>query len=193
MHVEALNWSGMGLAEYAAALGLSPHALRIWRDRLEETGDEMVWRALLHPSARAQLSSAANCARCKYRLTPQEADGRSHRRRFSDEQKRAMVQETEKPGVAVAEVCRRHGIATSLLFRWRVQFGLTARKAPQLATVALDGMANEVPALAALRDLVKPPDGMIAIELGDGRRVFAPAGSNPTAVKRQLAGKEKAS
>jgi len=39
-----------------------------------------------------------------------------------------MVQETEKPGVAVAEVCRRHGIATSLLFRWRVQFGLIARK-----------------------------------------------------------------
>ena len=34
---------------------------------------------------------------------------------------------------------------------------------------------------------------MIAIELGDGRRVFAPAGSNPAAVKRQLAGKEKAS
>jgi transposase-like protein len=61
-------------------------------------------------------------------LTPQEADGRSNRRRFSDEQKRAMVQETEKPGVAVAEVCRRHGIATSLLFRWRVQFGLTAEK-----------------------------------------------------------------
>jgi transposase-like protein len=71
-----------------------------------------------------------------------------------------MVQETEKSGVAVAQVCRRHGIATSLLFRWRVQFGLTARKAPQLATVALtDGAANEVPALTVLRDLVKPPDG----------------------------------
>jgi hypothetical protein len=26
MHVEAMNWSGMGHAEYAAALGLSPHA-----------------------------------------------------------------------------------------------------------------------------------------------------------------------
>ena len=38
MHVEAMNWSGMGLAEYAAALGLSPHALRRWRDRLEESG-----------------------------------------------------------------------------------------------------------------------------------------------------------
>ena len=56
MHVEALNWSGMGLAEYAAALGLSPHALRIWRDRLEDSGNDMDWRSLLHPSARAQLS-----------------------------------------------------------------------------------------------------------------------------------------
>ena len=187
MHVEAMNWSDMGHAEYAAALGLSPHALRIWRDRLEESGDEMDWRSLLHPSARAQLSSAANCTRRKYRLTSQAADGRSNRRRFSDEQKRAMVQETEKPGVAVAQVCRRHGIATSLLFRWRVQFGLTARKAPRLATVALaDGAANEVPALAALRDLVRPPDGMMMIELEDGRRVFAPAGISPAELKRQL-------
>jgi transposase-like protein len=127
-------------------------------------------------------------------LTEQAEDGRSNRRRFSDEQKRAMVQETEKPGVAVAQVCRRPGIATSLLFRWRVQFGLTTRKAPQLVTVALaDGAANEVPALAALRDLVRPPDGLTANELEDGRRVFAPAGSSPAEVKRQLAVKENAS
>lgn len=188
MHVEAMNFSGMGYAEYAAALDLSPHSLRIWRDRLEQSGNEMDWRSLLHPSARAQLSSAANCARCKYRLTPQAVDGRSNRRRFSDEQKRAIVQETEKPGVAVAEICRRHGIATSMVFRWRTQLGLTARKTPQLVTVALaDGAANELPALVALRDLVRPPDGMMAIELENGRRVFAPAGSNPVAVKRQLA------
>ncbi len=116
MHVEAMNWSGMGLAEYAGALGLSPHALRIWRDRLEDSGDEMDWRSLLHPSARAQLCSAANCARHKYRLTPQAVDGRSNRRRFSDEQKRAIVRETEKSGVNVAQVCRRHGIATSMVF-----------------------------------------------------------------------------
>jgi hypothetical protein len=71
MHVEATNFSGMGHAEYAAALDLSPHSLRIWRDRLEQSGNAMDWQSLLHPSARAQLSSAANCARCKYRLTPQ--------------------------------------------------------------------------------------------------------------------------
>ena len=194
MHVEAMNWSGMGHAEYAAALGLSRHALRIWRDRLEESSDEMDWRSLLHPSARAQLSSAANCARRQYRLTPEAMDGRSNRRRFSDEQKRAIVQETEKPGVAVAQVCRRHGIATSMAFRWREEFGLTARKAPQLALVELaEGAEGGPPALAALRDLVRPPDGMVAIDLDDGLRVFAPAGTTSAAVKRHLAGKEKAS
>jgi hypothetical protein len=50
-----------------------------------------------------------------------------------------------------------------------------------------------VPALAALRDLVRPPNGMTTFELEDGRRVFAPAGSSPAEVKRQFAGKEKAS
>jgi len=104
----------------------------------------------------------------------------SRARRLSDEQKRAIVQETEKPGASVAYVCRRHGVATSMVFRWRVDFGLGARKALQLVTVALaDGAANELPALAVLRDLVRPPDGMMAIEVGDGRRVFAPADSSP--------------
>ncbi|WP_352617286.1 transposase [Mesorhizobium sp. M0323] len=75
----------------------------------------MDWRSLLHPSARAQLSSAANCARRKCRFTPDAVDGRSNRRRFSDEQKRPIVQEAEKPGIAVAQVCRRHGVATSMV------------------------------------------------------------------------------
>jgi hypothetical protein len=38
-NVEAMNFSGMGQAEYGAALGLSLHSLRIWRDRLGESGD----------------------------------------------------------------------------------------------------------------------------------------------------------
>ncbi|MER8873775.1 hypothetical protein NKI04_28395 [Mesorhizobium sp. M0814] len=77
--------------------------------------------------------------------------------------------------------------------RWREEFGLNARKAPQLAVVELaDRGENEPPAPAPLRDLVRPPDGMVAIELDDGRRVFAPAGAIAATVKRQLAGKEKA-
>jgi hypothetical protein len=40
MHVEAMNWSGMGHAEFAAALGLSPYSLRTWCDRLAQSGNE---------------------------------------------------------------------------------------------------------------------------------------------------------
>lgn len=56
-----------------------------------------------------------------------------------------------------------------------------------------DGTADELPPLAALRGFVQPPDGMVAIQLDDGRRVFAPAGTTAAAAKRQFAGKEKAS
>ena len=62
----------------------------------------------------------------------------------------------------VAAACR-DGIATSQLFRWRLQFSLTARKTPQLATVILADGVNPVPALSTLRDLVRPPDGMTVI------------------------------
>jgi hypothetical protein len=36
MRVEALNWSGMSVREYAAALLLSPTSLRKWRDRFDD-------------------------------------------------------------------------------------------------------------------------------------------------------------
>jgi len=65
---------------------------------------------------------------------------------------------------------RKHGILTRLLFRWRVQFGVAQRKGAKLAPVALIG---DAPAMLRLRDLVQPPDGMTAVDLPDGRRVFA--------------------
>ncbi|WP_040594374.1 IS66 family insertion sequence element accessory protein TnpA, partial [Mesorhizobium metallidurans] len=58
MHVEAMNWSGMGVREYAAALHLSPYSLRLWRDRLDEGEVEIDWRAHLHPSARPAVSTS---------------------------------------------------------------------------------------------------------------------------------------
>jgi hypothetical protein len=62
MPVQTMNRRRIGLADYAAGLGLSSHALRKWRDRFEDSKAEMDGRSLLHPSAQAQLSSAANCA-----------------------------------------------------------------------------------------------------------------------------------
>jgi len=90
-------------------------------------------------------------------------DGRSKRQRFIDEQKRATVQEKERPGDADGACLPPHGIATSQLFRWRVQFGLIARKTPQLAKVILadgrrDGAASS-PCAAALYRKAAACDG----------------------------------
>jgi len=41
------------------------------------------------------------------------------RRRWSDEEKQAIVAEAAFPGANVSAVARRHGIKPSLLFRWR--------------------------------------------------------------------------
>src|SRR5260370_42092677 len=40
-------------------------------------------------------------------------------RRFTAEQKIEILREADQPGVTVSEVCRRHGLAPSLLYRWR--------------------------------------------------------------------------
>ncbi|MPZ41772.1 MAG: transposase [Rhizobiales bacterium] len=200
MHVEAMNWSGMGVREYAAGLWLSPYSLRKWRDRFEDGEVEIDWRAFLHPSARPQISTGASSA-AKAR-TPEEGltgvpsvdppqDERSNRRSFTDEDKLAIVMETEQPGVSVAEVCRRHGIVTSMVFRWRVQFGFAQKKRAKLAPVAVTGDGDAASSTAVvLRDLLQPSDGMMAVDLPDGRRVFAPEGSDPETVRRHVADRE---
>ena len=48
-----------------------------------------------------------------------EIMGPERRRRWSGEQKAAIVSETYEPGVSVSEVARRYAIAPSQLFQWR--------------------------------------------------------------------------
>jgi len=40
-------------------------------------------------------------------------------RRFTAEQKLSILREAEQPGVTISEVCRRHGLAPSVFYRWR--------------------------------------------------------------------------
>jgi len=53
--------------------------------------------------------------------------------RFSDEQIVAIVRESEREGVTVAQVAKKHGITETTLFRWRKRFGgLDANQAAEL-------------------------------------------------------------
>ena len=60
--------------------------------------------------------------------------GRERRRRYSAEQKFALVDATMQPGMTVSAVARLHGVSPSLLFKWRQlmsQDGRTAVKADE--------------------------------------------------------------
>ena len=184
MHVEAMNWSGIGVREYAAALRLSPYALRKWRDRFDEREVAIDWRAHLHPSARPFVGTSAKEPVPESSLTDAanevpQAPAIPARRFFSDEQKLAIVRETEQSGVTVSGIARKHGIVTGLLFRWRVEFGVAQKKRARLASVALADDEATPPVL-------QPPEGMMAVDLRDGRRVFAPVGSDPDVVRARV-------
>jgi Transposase len=57
-------------------------------------------------------------------IVPPPRDG--HRRAFSEEDKRRIVEETMRPGASLSEVARRCGIAARLLFRWKQELTVAA-------------------------------------------------------------------
>uniref|UniRef100_UPI002916E5CE IS66 family insertion sequence element accessory protein TnpA n=1 Tax=unclassified Bradyrhizobium TaxID=2631580 RepID=UPI002916E5CE len=202
MHVEAMTWSGMSMRAYAKSHGISHHLLGRWRDRIEANEVDIDWRAQLHPSARAQISTSAKGSAketdSKSILTTPAVDdaetpAKSIRRNFTAEEKLAIVLEVERTGKTVSSVARRHRIVTSMLFRWRAELGFGKEKRSKLARVEIANSASDAPSSLVLHDLLQPPDGMMAVELPDGRRVFAPADADPEAVRRHVAAREIAS
>ncbi|MFC5327230.1 transposase [Bradyrhizobium oligotrophicum] len=166
---------------------LSPHSLRKWRDRLAAGEVTIDWRAHLHPSARPPVSTSARNSQPERRLTAAEigdpaAAKTPARRFFSDKERLAISRQTELPGAKVSAVARKHGIVTGLLFRWRAQFGIAQGKRSKPARIVLP---DDMPVARALRDLGRPPEAMLAVELHDARPVFAPADSDPDAVRAQ--------
>ncbi|MBA3895875.1 MAG: transposase [Sphingomonadaceae bacterium] len=200
MHVEAWQWSGLHLRDYTAALRLSPHSLKRWRNLLESEEVVIDWRALLHPSALPLISTNIStrtkemeCAKVLTAAIEAEAEPpkRATRRRYTMEQKIALLLETERHGESVSSVGRAHGIATSVLFRWRDQFGFGKEKPAVLVPVrVVETRSDRSGEPSLLADLLPKPDGMMEVELADGRRVFAPADADPEAVRREVAVRE---
>ena len=94
------------------------------------------------------------------------------RRMRSTAEKRRIVEETLVSGVSVAEVARRHGVNTNLLFNWKDlhRRGLLdqCREPARLAPVTIASSRALMPESA-----VTPytPDGVIEIDLGDQARI----------------------
>jgi transposase-like protein len=121
------------------------------------------------------------------------------RRQYSDQQKLAMVMEAAEPDVTVSMVARRYHVTPPMIFRWRAQFGLdtSPKEHPILATARVvetrsRGRPKQQSAALILPNLLPQPPNTVAVELADGRRVFAPADSDPADVRRYIAQQESA-
>lgn len=108
------------------------------------------------------------------------------RRRWTDDEKLRIVEESQRDGVTLAEVSRRHEISRSMLYDWRYRqkIGLLGCPAPFMRLVPLEGHASPE---------VMPPappsrPAVMTVELGEGCRVTIPADFDMEAAARLLNG-----
>ena len=100
------------------------------------------------------------------------------RRVWSLEQKRAILAEADDPATTASEVARRHGLHSSLLFRWRR--ALLAEQQASAAAAPPTFIPLALPPPAPATTEVPAGSGLIEIELSDGHRVRAAAGADLT-------------
>ena len=98
------------------------------------------------------------------------------RRVWSPEQKRAILAEADDPATTASEVARRHGLHSSLLFRWRRALLAEQQASAAAAPPSFIPLALPPPATAAAN--VPAGSGLIEIELSGGHRVRAAAGAD---------------
>lgn len=103
------------------------------------------------------------------------------RRRWSAEEKQAIVAESAEPNVSIAGIARKHGIGTGQLYAWRHQFLVNyPGKAANFARVEL---LSEPRRLAGP---TSPRSGLIEIVLPGGATVRVDAQVDEQALRRVL-------
>ena len=119
--------------------------------------------------------------------------GLERRRRWSQDDKVRIVEETLAPGAKVTEVARRNGVAASVVFTWRRQARTVERVGPCFAPVhiaaAVTGEENAKPQSEddrRMRSLSTARNGLIEIDLGNRRRIRVDAQVDSEALARVL-------
>ena len=109
------------------------------------------------------------------------------RRRWSDEERRQAVEETRH--LPVSAVARKHGMAKSLLFRWRKEAGLSGKRRQIEGFVPVRITAS--PAISLPLPSVPMPvtheAGSIEIELVGGIKLRVSGTVRPEALRQVIA------
>jgi transposase len=134
---------------------------------------------------------------------PGEILGRvERRRRFSVEQKLAVLSEATAPGANLSEVARRHGLLPAQVYKWRrlAELGVIgvpgASELPSFVAVEIAQDVASLPAPAAAEaKLIATAEaprrrrrkaGLMEIELAGGRRVRVDRDVDAAALERVL-------
>jgi transposase len=118
-------------------------------------------------------------------------DGLERRRRWSQDDKARIVEETLAPGANVTEVARRNGVAASLVFTCRREARTVAMPlfAPAQIAPAAEPDNSTKPLIeddGRMRPVSSARHGLIEIELGNRRHVRVDAQVDPEALARVL-------
>ena len=118
---------------------------------------------------------------------------RERHRRWLPEERLRIVQETLRPGVVIAEVARRHGIGTGLLYTWRKEMLATAM-AGLVPVQVQPGAASDTPAPVSAPTSppaspvrLKSASGRIEVEFPNGVRMRVDGGVDETVLRGVLA------
>lgn len=112
------------------------------------------------------------------------------RRRWSDDERRRAVEETQY--LPVSAVARKHGMAKSLLFRWRKEAGLTGKRGHVAGFVPV--RIEATPAISVVVPLTPAPVthevGSIEIELVGGIKLRVSGTVRSEALRQVIAALE---
>jgi transposase-like protein len=80
-----------------------------------------------------------------------------HRRKFSDADKRRILEEAAEPDASVAQIARRYGIARRVLCRWKQELG----PGPLFVAVQITDADAPSGMAAADEERVVPPENSV--------------------------------
>ena len=112
------------------------------------------------------------------------------RRRWSHEEKLAIVSQASGVSVNVSAVARRHGIRPSLLFRWKKELGTLPEAPAASVAAALVPVTVSAPTITRSKDIAaadgEPMSRLVEIVLANGRCLRVWPGIDGAALERLL-------
>jgi hypothetical protein len=124
-HHEAWKRSDLNQREYCELHGIPRKGFENWRAKFKAEPQpperKLLYRrgSLSHRLSHGLSHSLGHMANSPVLrpIVPPARDGR--RRAFSDEDKRRIIDEAQRPGASLSAVARSYGIAARVVFRWK--------------------------------------------------------------------------